>query len=233
MRPTLEYPRSMLIHSSFCTAAATILFAACLSTNAFAQAPHTQQHSFSDAEKWKAVFDDPARDAWQKPHQVIQALALAPAASVADIGAGTGYFSVRLARMVSKGQVYAVDTEPDMVKHLAARAKQDGLANLRAVAGRADDPRLPAKVDLVLLVDVYHHIDAREKYFAKLRGSLKPGGHVAIIDFNATSPVGPPPSGRIAPGAVKDEMKAAGYTLAAEHTFLPNQFFLVFQPVAR
>ncbi|MBI3376329.1 MAG: class I SAM-dependent methyltransferase, partial [Betaproteobacteria bacterium] len=210
-----------------------ILFVVCLPTNDFAQAPHTHQHSFADAEKWKDVFDDPARDEWQKPHQVIQALALAPGASVADIGAGTGYFAVRLAHMVPKGQVYAVDTEPDMVKHLAARAKQDGIANLRAVAGRADDPRLPAKVDLVLLVDVYHHIDAREKYFAKLRASLKPGGRVAIIDFNATSPVGPPASGRIAPGAIKDEMTAAGYALAAEHGFLPNQYFLVFQPAAR
>ena len=222
-----------MIRSSFFSAAATTLLAACLSTNAFAQAPHTRQHSFADAEKWKAVFDDPARDEWQKPHQVIQALALPPTALVADIGAGTGYFAVRLAHMVPKGQVYAVDTEPDMVKHLAARAKQDGLANLRAVAGRADDPRLPAKVDLALLVDVYHHIDARENYFAKLRGSLKPGGRVAIIDFNATSPVGPPPSGRLAPGVIKDEMKAAGYALATEHAFLPNQYFLVFQPVAR
>jgi len=227
------FPAFAMISPALFSAAAAMLLAACLSTNAFAQAPHTHQHRFADAEKWKAVFDDPARDEWQKPHQVIQALALAPTASVADIGAGTGYFSVRIAHMVPKGQVYAVDTEPDMVRHLAARAKQDGLANLRAVAGVADDPRLPAKVDLVLLVDVYHHIDAREKYFANLRGSLKPGGRVAIIDFNATSPVGPPPSGRIAPGVIKDEMKAAGYAFATEHVFLPNQYFLVFRPAAR
>jgi predicted methyltransferase len=209
-----------------------ILAAACLCVNAVAQAPHTHQHSFTDADKWRAVFDDPARDEWQKPHQVIEALALDPNASVADVGAGTGYFAVRLAHMVPKGRVYAVDTEPDMVKHLAARAKQAGLANLRAVAGRADDARLPAKVDLALLVDVYHHIDAREKYFAKLRESLKAGGRVAIIDFNATSPVGPPPAGRVAPGVVKDEMKAAGYVLATEHAFLANQYFLVFRPAA-
>ena len=221
-----------MIRSAFFSVA-TILFAAFLASNAFAQAPHTHQHSFADADKWKEVFDDPARDEWQKPHQVIDALALPGPASVADIGAGTGYFAVRLAHMVSKGRVYAVDTEPGMVKHLAARAKEAGLANLQAVAGRADDPRLPAKVDLALLVDVYHHIDARAKYFAKLRSSLKAGGRVAIIDFNAASPVGPPPSGRLAPEAVKAEMKAAGYALAAEHAFLPNQYFLVFEPAAR
>lgn len=221
-----------MIRSAFFSAA-TILFAAFLASNAFAQAPHTHQHSFADADKWKEVFDDPARDEWQKPHQVIDALALPSTASVADIGAGTGYFAVRLAHMVSKGRVYAVDTEPGMVKYLAARAKEAGLANLQAVAGRADDPRLPAKIDLALLVDVYHHIDARGKYFAKLRSSLKPGGRVAIIDFNAASPLGPPPSERLAPEAVKAEMKAAGYALAAEHAFLPNQYFLVFEPAAR
>lgn len=221
-----------MIRSAFFSAA-TILFAAFLASSAFAQAPHTHRHSFADADKWKAVFDDPARDEWQKPHQVIEALALPSAASVADIGAGTGYFAVRLAHMVSKGRVYAVDTEPGMVKHLAARAKEAGLTNLHAVAGRADDPRLPAQVDLALLVDVYHHIGAREKYFAKLRSSLKAGGRVAIIDFNAASPVGPPPSERLAPETVKAEMKAAGYALAVEHAFLPNQYFLVFAPAAR
>ena len=80
-----------------------------------AQTPHTHQHSFGDADKWAKVFDDPERDAWQKPHEVIQALALKPDAVVADIGAGTGYFSVRLAHMVPQGRVYGVDTEPDMV----------------------------------------------------------------------------------------------------------------------
>jgi ubiquinone/menaquinone biosynthesis C-methylase UbiE len=87
-----------------------------------AQTPHTHQHGFGDAEKWAHVFDDPERDAWQKPHQVIQALGLKPDAVVADLGAGTGYFSVRLARMLPKGKVYAVDLEPDMVKYLGERA---------------------------------------------------------------------------------------------------------------
>ena len=74
-----------------------------------AQTPHTHQHRFSDAEKWSKVFDDPERDAWQKPHEVIQALALKPDAIVADVGAGTGYFTVRFAHMVPKGRVYGVD----------------------------------------------------------------------------------------------------------------------------
>ena len=199
---------------------------------AAAQAPHTHQHSFSDAEKWSHVFDDPERDAWQKPHQVIHALALKPDARVADLGAGTGYFSARLANMLPKGRVYAVDIEPDMVRYLEARAKRENLRNLVAVAGAPGDPLLPEKVDLILLVDVYHHIEDRARYFSRLRAALRPGGRIAVVDFRLDSPQGPPPSARIAPETVKTEMRAAGYTLSAEHSFLPYQYFLVFRPAA-
>lgn len=196
---------------------------------AFAQAPHTHQHSFNDAEKWARSFDDPRRDVWQKPHEVITALALSPDAVVADIGAGTGYFAVRLAHFVPKGRVYGIDTEPAMVKHLGERAQKAGLANLIALPGTADAPKLPEKVDLVLMVDVYHHVDKRGAYFGTLREGLKPGGRVVIIDFNQTSPVGPPVKARISAEKVKGEMRAAGYRMVAEPAFLPNQYMLVFE----
>lgn len=213
---------------------ATLSCAAMLAAPAFAQSPaqspKEHQHSFGDAQKWSQVFDDPARDAWQKPHEVMQALKLAPDATVADIGSGTGYFSVRFAHMLPKGRVYGVDLDPDMVKYLAERAKKENLANLTAVAGAPGDPRLPAPVDLVILVDVYHHIDSRENYFRKLRASLKPGGRIAIIDFRLDSPSGPPKNTRIAPDRVKAEFKQAGYALSEDHAFLPNQYFLIFKP---
>lgn len=202
-----------------------------VATTVWAQSPNTHRHSFGDAEKWAHVFDDPERDAWQKPHQVIKALALRPDAAVADIGAGTGYFAARLANMLPKGIVYAVDIEPDMVRYLGERAKREGLRNLKPVAGSADDARLPAKVDLVLLVDVYHHIEKRERYFRKLAASLMPGGRLAVIDFRLDSPEGPPKAARIAPGRVKAELAKAGYVLEAEHAFLPRQYFLVFRPL--
>jgi len=196
----------------------------------FAQSPHTHEHSFGGAENWAQVFDDPKRDATQKPHEVIQALALKPDAIVADIGAGTGYFSVRFAHFVPKGRVYAVDTEPDMVKYLSERVQREKLGNVTAIAAAPDDPRLPEKVDLIIMVDVFHHIANRASYLKKLRGSLKPGGHIAIIDFRMDSPDGPPKSARITPGNVRNEFKGAGYALVQEHTFLPNQYFLIFQP---
>jgi ubiquinone/menaquinone biosynthesis C-methylase UbiE len=194
-----------------------------------AQAPQTHEHSFGGAERWAEVFDDPSRDAWQKPQQVIEALALKPDAAVADIGSGTGYFAVRLAHIVPQGRVFAVDIEPDMVKYLADRAKRENLDNVTAVAGAPDDARLPGKVDLVLMVDTYHHIDQREAYFRRLSESLKPDARIAIIDFNAKSAVGPAPRHRIASKRIVAEMAKAGYRLQHEHHFLPNQYFLVFQ----
>ncbi|MDH4174267.1 MAG: class I SAM-dependent methyltransferase [Betaproteobacteria bacterium] len=197
-----------------------------------AQSPHTHRHSFGDAEKWAHVFDDPKRDAWQMPHAVIQALALPPEARIADLGAGTGYFAARLANMLPGARVYAVDIEPDMVRYLQARAQREGLRNVIALKGEPDDPRLPEKVDLILLVDVYHHIGDRTAYFRRLRDALRPGGRVAIVDFKLDSPTGPPRAARIAPEAVRAEMQAAGYTVAAEHSFLPYQYFLVFAPAS-
>jgi len=209
-----------------------LLLALSLSVSGYvaAQTPHTHQHSFSGAEQWANVFDDPKRDAWQKPHEVIQALALKPDAVVADIGSGTGYFAVRFANVVLKGRVYGVDVEPDMVKYLAERAKREKRDNIIAVGGSADDPRLPEKADLILMVDVFHHIDDRASYFRKLRASLKPGGSIAIIDFRVDSPEGPPKAARVAPERLAAELKGAGYRLAKQHDFLPHQYFLVFQP---
>jgi SAM-dependent methyltransferase len=216
--------------SAFLAIPLVFALTALASVPAVAQAPHTHQHSFGDAKKWAKIFDDPKRDAWQKPHEVIEALRLEPNAIIADIGAGTGYFAVRFARMAPQGKVYAVDTEPDMVKHLAERAKGEGLKNLIPLKVSPDDPRLPQRADLIVLVDVYHHIDGREAYFRKLQDALRPGGRLAIIDFRMDAPQGPPKRTRIPPDRVKSELQRAGYKPVEEHPFLPYQYFLVFQP---
>lgn len=222
----------MKIPVSVYAAALTLSLSLCPAT-LYAQSHHIADHRFKDAEAWAKKFDDPKRDAWQKPHEVIQALQLKPDAIVADIGAGTGYFATKFARAVPKGKVYAVDAEPDMVKYLGERAKREGLANLTAIAAGAGDPRIPEKTDLIILVNTYHHIGKREQYFRALQNALKPGGRVAVVDFTMASPEGPPPKARIAPERVKKEMLGAGYALTQEHGFLPNQYFLVFEPEKR
>src|SRR5262249_49415052 len=148
---------------------------------------------------------------------------------VADLGAGTGYFSARLANMFPKATVYAVDLEPDMVKYLGERAKREGLPNLKPVQAGASDARPPDKGDLVLLVDVDHHIDARERYLGGRPASPRPEARVAVIVFRLDSPEGPPKASRIAPEQVKAELARAGYALAEEHNFLPRQYFLIFK----
>jgi len=227
----MTYLRIWSSITALVTAAMMAILAAPVSAQSPAQSPDHANHKFSGAEHWAKVFDDPARDQWQKPHEVIHALKLAPDAAVADIGSGTGYFAMRFAHMLPQGRIYGVDLEPDMVKYLAERAKKENLANLTAIAGAPDDARIPAPVDLVILVDVYHHIDKRADYFRKLRASLKPGGRVAVIDFRLDSPSGPPKNARIAPDRVKAEMQSAGYALGEEHAFLPNQYFLIFKPI--
>lgn len=185
---------------------------------------------FDDAEKWSKVFDDPARDAWQRPAEVIAALKLAPDAVVADIGSGTGYFAVRLARVLPRGRVYGADVEPEMVRFLNARAARESLGNLSSHAAGQDGPNLPAQVDLALVVDTVHHVPRRSRYFERLKSALRAGGRVAIIDFKLDSPTGPPAKHRIAPEQVKAEMERAGYRLQEEPGFLPYQYFLVFTP---
>jgi SAM-dependent methyltransferase len=184
---------------------------------------------FDDAEKWAKEFDKPERDGWQKPEEIIDALHLARAASVADVGAGTGYFSVKIAKRIPDGKMFAADVESDMVRYLGERAGREHISNLLPVQSSADAANLPAPVDLVLVVDTYHHIGHRIDYFAKLKSSLRPGARLAIVDFRVASPIGPPVEHRISPEKVREELAEAGFTLVENYDFLPRQYFLVFK----
>jgi SAM-dependent methyltransferase len=193
-----------------------------------AGAPDHMSHRFDDAEAYAKRFDDPARDAWQMPDRVIAALALTPGIAIADIGAGTGYFAARLAKTAAAPVVYGADIEPSMVEYMKARAAREHLPNLRPLLAGADSPNLPAPVDLVLVVDTYHHIGSRVAYFRRLRESMAPGARLAIIDFRKDSPEGPPVEFRFLPDQITRELREAGFVLAATHDFLPRQHFLVY-----
>ena len=193
-----------------------------------AQTHHdTQHHSFQGADQWAKEFDDPTRDEWQKPHEVIQALALKPEALIADIGSGTGTsrcVSLTWCRRASLRGGHR--TRHGKVPYRAC--KKHGPPRT-AVQAAADDPRLAEKVDLIIIVDTFHHIENRARYLRRLHDSLKPDGRIAIIDFRIDSPDGPPKSARSTPDQIKAELNGAGYAFVQEHNFLPKQYFLVFE----
>lgn len=203
-----------------------------------AQKPGTMEEMHrmhADSKAYIAALDDPARDAYQKPHEVIQALGLKEGERIADIGAGSGYFTLRFAQHVgANGRVLAVDISPDMIVHLNERLRDARLENVRTVLARPDDPLLAdASVDRVFICDTWHHVEGRPAYLQRLRKALRPGGQVVIIDFQKKeTPVGAPMEMRIAKEDVLREFQEAGYRLAKEETFLPYQYFLVFTPAA-
>jgi len=186
-----------------------------------------------DLDSYITQLSSPARDAWQKPDQVVSALGLSTGQTACDIGSGPGYFTLRLARAVGpSGFVYAVDVEARMLQALRERLEKAHVRNVAPVLAVSDDPLLPpAACDLVLLVDTYHHFPDRSAYLQRLRRSLKPGGRIVNIDYHRRpTPVGPPLDHRVARDAFLGEAKAVGLALAEEQTFLPYQYFLVLQP---
>ncbi|MFZ5477986.1 MAG: class I SAM-dependent methyltransferase [Myxococcota bacterium] len=193
----------------------------------------TMSHRFEDPAQWVARFEDPSREAWQRPAELVAALKLRPGDTVADIGAGTGYFNGRLAAAVGPGgRVIAVDIEPTLVAYMAERAKRDGTSQVEARLGAADDARLaPGEADLVLIVNTYHHVDARVAYFQRLLAGVKAGGRVVVVDFDPAGPeeIGPPKAHRIAPEKVREELTAAGWTFVESLAVVPGEYVLVFR----
>jgi predicted methyltransferase len=191
--------------------------------------PPAYSHRFEHAQDWAREFDDPSRDAWQKPALVVAAMGLAPGMTVADIGAGTGYFEPHLSRAVGPGgKVLALDIEPDMVRYLRERAARQGLANVEARQVAPADPGLaPASVDRILIVDTWHHIASRAAYAARLLAALKPGGQLTVVDFRREAERGPPPEHRIAPEEVVRELSAGGLVARVADVALPEQYVVV------
>jgi SAM-dependent methyltransferase len=190
----------------------------------------TATHRFESAADWAKRFEDPARDEWQQPDRVVAALVDRPDLVIADVGSATGYFPVRFARAAPAGLVIGSDIEPDMVRWLNDRARNEGLTNLVSVLAAPDDPHLPRAADLVFLCDTVHHIDGRVDYFERLHEQMRPGGRVAIVDFRLDSERGPPH--KLDPARLESELAQAGWRVAARHDFLPDQYFLVFERAA-
>lgn len=196
----------------------------------------TATHRFDDVAYWSKIFDDPKRDAWQKPAELVAALQLPAGATVVDLGAGTGYFERYLSQAVGPdGSVLAVEVEPNLVEFLRERAERDQLANVTLVLASLDNPRLPrGSADLILLADTYHHLDHRRRYLPHLLRALRPGGRIAIVDWKPGKlREGPEPDHKIAPEKVIAEMQALGMEVVAQPDILPYHYVLIFNATTR
>jgi ubiquinone/menaquinone biosynthesis C-methylase UbiE len=177
------------------------------------------------------LLEGPDRDAWQKPEQIMDALAIADGAAVADLGAGGGWFTVRLARRVGpNGVVYAEDIQPEMIEAIKRRVEREGLTNVRSILGTVADPRLPkAALDAVLIVDTYHEMEDPVALLRNVATALKPRGRIGIVDFTKEGGgPGPPMDERIDEDRVIRDARAAGLQLLEKESFLRYQYLLVF-----
>lgn len=178
------------------------------------------------------LLEPPDREAWQKPDQVMDALHVAEGTVVADLGAGGGWFTVRLARRVGQnGRVYAVDVQRLMKEAIERRVQREGYTNVTTILGDSDDPRLPSdgRTDAVLIVDAFPEMENPVLVLQNVSRTLKPRGRIGIIDYRpGEGGPGPRAEDRVPPSVVVKDAAAAGLKLVEQHTFLPYQYFLIF-----
>jgi ubiquinone/menaquinone biosynthesis C-methylase UbiE len=192
----------------------------------------TAHHDFSDVARWLERFESAERIAWQKSEHVVARLEIEPGMTVVDLGTGTGFFLPLLAAAVGPaGRVVALDLEPNFVRFVSARARQEKWTNVEVRQSAADDPALENdSVDRVLTVNTWHHLEARSRYAARLRAALRPQGRFMVVEFTRESPHGPPPAARVSPEQVSSELAAAGFAATLCASSLPHQYIVVARP---
>ncbi|MGE5218620.1 MAG: class I SAM-dependent methyltransferase, partial [Chloroflexota bacterium] len=230
-RPELHAEKEVVMSYRIAIALLFILPFVAYGQDAVKRDQHQMHGLHNDPKAYIGALEDPKRDRYQKPHEVLTALDLKPGEVVADIGAGSGYFTFLLARHVGEtGKVYAVDISPDMILYLNRRIRDLGVTNVASVLADEDDPLLPAdSVDRFFFCDSWHHIENQTKYLSVIRKLLKPNGEIVVIDFHKKElPIGPPLRMKVAREDLIKQMEAGGFRLAKEYKFLPYQYFLVF-----
>lgn len=191
------------------------------------------RHGPADVEAYIAGLESPERVAELQPAVVIERLALAPDAWVADLGCGPGVFALAFARACPQGVVCAVDIEPLQLDRLREHLRADGIENVLPVLASADTAHLPpGRFDLLFVGDTYHHFEDRMDYMRALRRALRPGGRLALLEYKPGDlPVGPPAERKLAPGQLEDELRAAGWRLDARFDTHRWHDFTVWSPV--
>ena len=182
--------------------------------------------SEEEVDRAAAQLEDPSREAWQRPDEVVEHLRVEPGMTVVDLGVGTGYFLGRLSQAVgADGRVLGLDVEPAFVRRSRGRCELDSLHNVEVREVAADDPGLDGgSVDRVLVVDTWHAIEARTDYARRLSAALREGGELLIVDVTEDSPHGPPEGQRLVSHQVVTELQHAGFDAEVLTTTLPHQF---------
>lgn len=186
---------------------------------------------FDDVEKYIAFLEKPERAVWQKPDDVVAALGLKGSETLVDVGAGSGYFTFRFAKALPQGMVIAADTEPEMIRHIHHKVMSDGIKNIRAVLIRPEDPQVGKDADWVFICDVLHHVPERSKWLATVASEMKPGAHLALIEFKeGRLPEGPPEGAKIPRTQLSSLATGAGLKPEGEkENILSYQVFLIFK----
>jgi ubiquinone/menaquinone biosynthesis C-methylase UbiE len=189
---------------------------------------------FADVMSFRGAswLDREERDIEEAPDAAIDALELRPGLVVADVGAGSGYMTIRMAERVGgTGRVYATDIQPQMITLLQERLAQENITNVTPVLGLEDDPKLPSgAIDLILLVDVYHEFSEPQKMLRGLRAALKPGGRLVLLEYRKEDPSIPIlEDHKMSVAVAKLEVEAEGFTLSHVDPRLPRQHVLVFE----
>lgn len=204
-----------------------------LAQDAVKRDSHQMHRLHNDPKSYIGALEDPKRDNYQKPQEVLAALDLKAGETIADIGAGSGYFTFHIAHHVGpKGRVYAVDVSPDMIRHINRRIRELKTKNVVSILADPDDPLLPERsVNRFFICNVWHHIESQARYLSLLKRMLRPAGEIVMIDFHKKElPFGPPLQMKIAREDLIKQMEDNGFRLSREHAFLPYQYFLVFVP---
>jgi predicted methyltransferase len=222
--------RLLLFHGVMCVACWSTLSVAAADDRA-QQPARPQEHGRLFPPTDLGLLEAPDRDLWQPPDQIMDVLGIAEASVVADVGAGSGWFTVRLARRVGpNGVVYAQDVQQEMLQAIKRRVEREGLTNVRTVIGEGSDPRLLRNsLDAILIVGVYNEIGDKIEMLRNLAAALKPQGRIGVIDFKLSGGgPGPPMEERVDPQIVVRDAARAGLRLLSQESFLPYQYFLVF-----
>ena len=192
---------------------------------------HKHATPFGDTEKYITFLERQDRVTWQKPGAVVEALKLTGDETIADVGAGSGYFALRFASALPRGRVYAIDVDPAMIHHIRHRTIENTIDNVEVILASPEDPKVPKDSEIVFICDVLHHVENKSRWLQKIHGAVKKGARLVLIEYKEGDlPEGPPEWMKMSPQEVTATALGAGFThVSTDNDLLPYQTIFVFE----